>query len=65
MIALNVLHTKKGKIYPAYISKSNSNHEKQVTNDSKWKTIELSCSKKLPALLRVITSKIMVISSFF
>ena len=30
-IALTVLDTKKEKIYPAYISKHNSNHEKQVT----------------------------------
>ena len=30
-IALTVLYTKKEKIYPAYISKHNSNHEKQVT----------------------------------
>ena len=28
--ALNVLHTKKGKIYLAYVSKHNSNREKQV-----------------------------------
>ena len=30
-IALNALHTKKEKIYPAYVSKHNSNREKQVT----------------------------------
>ena len=30
-IAINLLHAKEGKIYPAYISKHNSNHEKQVT----------------------------------
>ena len=29
-IALNVLYVKKEKIYPAYISKHNSNREKQV-----------------------------------
>ena len=29
-IALNVLYAKNGKIYPAYISKQNSNREKQV-----------------------------------
>ena len=29
-IALTVLYTKKEKIYPAYISKHNSNREKQV-----------------------------------
>ena len=28
-IALNVLHTKKEKIYPAYVPKHNSNREKQ------------------------------------
>ena len=30
-IAVNVLYTKKEKIYPAYLSKNNSNFEKQVT----------------------------------
>ena len=29
-IALNVLYAKKEKIYPAYVSKNNSNREKQV-----------------------------------
>ena len=29
-IALNVLYAKKEKMYPAYVSKHNSNHEKQV-----------------------------------
>ena len=29
-IALNVLYTKKEKIYPAYVLKHNSNREKQV-----------------------------------
>ena len=29
-IAINVLHVKKEKIYPAYVSKNNSNREKQV-----------------------------------
>ena len=29
-IALNVLYAKKEKIYPAYVLKRNSNHEKQV-----------------------------------
>ena len=29
-IALNVLYAKKEKIYPAYVSKHNSNREKQV-----------------------------------
>ena len=30
MIALNVLYAKKEKIYPAYVSKHNSNSEKQI-----------------------------------
>ena len=30
-ITLNVLHAKKEKVYPAYISKHNSSREKQVT----------------------------------
>ena len=29
--ALNVLYVKKEKIYPAYVSKNNSNRKKQVT----------------------------------
>ena len=29
-IALNVLHAKKEKIYPAYVSKHTSNHKNQV-----------------------------------
>ena len=29
-IALNVLYAKKEKIYPAYVSKHNSNRDKQV-----------------------------------
>ena len=29
-IALNILYAKKEKIYPAYVSKHNSNREKQV-----------------------------------
>ena len=29
-IVLNVLYVKKGKIYPAYVSKNNSNRQKQV-----------------------------------
>ena len=29
-IALNVLYAKEEKIYPAYVSKHNSNHKKQV-----------------------------------
>ena len=50
-------------IYPVYISKHNSNYEKEIHiyfNDSKWRRMALSCSKKLSsltALLRGITSK--------
>ena len=29
-IVLNILYAKKEKIYPAYVSKHNSNHEKEV-----------------------------------
>ena len=38
-IAFNVLYAKKEKIYPAYVSKHNSNREKKVFsfNDSKWR----------------------------
>ena len=38
-IALNVLYTKKEKIYPPYVSKHNSIREKQVIlfNNSKWR----------------------------
>ena len=40
-IDLNVLHANKEKIYPAYISKHNSNYEKQVIplmvpNEEEW-----------------------------
>ena len=57
--ALNVLYAKKGKIYPAYISRHNSNREKQViflmvSNREGCHYLEL---KKLSPLLRRITSK--------
>ena len=50
--------TKKEKIYPAYVLKHNSNHEKQVVllmipNEEGWHYITI---KKLPLLLRGITS---------
>ena len=50
---------KKKKIYPAYVSKNNSNHEKQVIllmipNGDKWHYLAV---KKLSALLRGIVSK--------
>ena len=32
-IALNVLHAKKEKIYPAYVLKNSSNHQKQIEKD--------------------------------
>ena len=48
-IALNVLYLKKVKIYPAYVSKNNSNRQK--------KSVALSSSKKISALLKGITSK--------
>ena len=40
-IVLNVLYAKKEKICPAYVSKNNSNREKQVIffNDSKWRRV--------------------------
>ena len=58
-ITFNVLYSKKEKIYPAYISKHNSHCEKQIIffNDSKWRMMALSCSKRLSALFRGITSK--------
>ena len=48
-IALNVLYLKKVKIYPAYVSKNNSNRQK--------KSVAWSSSKKISALLKGITSK--------
>ena len=50
---------KKKKIYPAYVSKHNSNREKQVillmiSNGEKWHYLTL---KKFSALSRGITSK--------
>ena len=58
-IALNVLYAKKEKIYPAYVSKHNSNREKQVIllmipNGEGWHYLAV---KKLSALLRGIMSK--------
>ena len=53
-IVLNVLHAKKEKIYPAYVSKQNSNREKQVIlllipNREK---MALSCSKKIISIIK-------------
>ena len=58
-IALNGLYVKKDKIYPAYVSKHNSNREKQVIflmilNGEKRHYLAV---KKLLELLRGITSK--------
>ena len=60
-IALNVLYAKKEKIYPAYVSKHNSNREKQVIllvianrERRRWHYLAVN---KLSALLRRITSK--------
>ena len=58
-IALNVLYAKKEKIYPAYVSKHNSNREKQVIllmilNGGRWHYLAV---KKISALFRGITSK--------
>ena len=45
-IALNILYAKKEKIYPAYVSKHNSNREKQVVllmipNGKRWHYLEV------------------------
>ena len=58
-IALNVLYAKKEKLYPNYVSKCNSNREKQVSllmipNREKWHYLAV---KKLSSLVRRITSK--------
>ena len=57
--ALNVLHAKKEKMYPAYVSKNNSSREKQVillliSKVKKWLYLAV---KKLSALLRGVISK--------
>ena len=62
-IALNVFYAKKEKIYPAYVSKHNSNREKQfillmIPYGVKWHYLAV---KKLSTLLREITSNIKVI----
>ena len=56
-IAFIVLCAKKEKNVSAYVSKQNSNREKQWFNDSKCRRMVLSYSKKLSALLRIVTSK--------
>ena len=49
--------------YPIYISKNATEIMKNQSffNNSKWARTELSCSKKLSALLREITSNSVVI----
>ena len=59
-IALNVLYAKKEKNTSAYVSKTNSNHEKQVillmipNGEGRWHYLSV---KKLSALLRGVTPK--------
>ena len=58
-MALNALYAKKEKINPAYVSKQNSNREKQVTflmilNREGWNYFSV---EKLSAFLREISSK--------
>ena len=54
IIVSNVLYAKKGKIYPAYVSKHNSNREKRGYSfiDSKLKRMALSCSKKTICIIK-------------
>ena len=63
-IAVNVLCTKNEKTYPAYVLKHNSNRKKRysLNNNSfnhsfKLRKMALYFSKKIPVLLRRITSK--------
>ena len=58
-VSLNVLYVKRMYVYPAYISKHNSNYEKQIIlltilNGEGWHYLVV---KKLCALLAGITSK--------
>ena len=45
---------KKKKIYPAYVSKHNSNHKKTTYsfNDSEWKRMTLFCCKKTISIIK-------------
>ena len=56
IIALNVLYSKKINIFLVYISKNNSNHEKQIIfkffYDSKQWRMALSCSKIFICVIR-------------
>ena len=64
-IALNVLYAKKEKIYPAYVSKHNTNREKQVfllmisNREKQWHCIAV---KKLSELLRGIVIMVIFIA---
>ena len=58
-VTINILYAIKEQIYPAYVTKHNSNHEKQVfllmtLNGEGWHCLTV---KKLSALLRGIISK--------
>ena len=62
-IALNVLYLKRKKLYPAYVSKHNSDRQKQVIilmipNEEGWHYLAV---KKLSTLLTGITLNITVI----
>ena len=62
-IALNILYVKKEKVYPAYISKHNSNREKQVflfmiPNGEEWHFLII---KKISPLFKGTNQNIMVI----
>ena len=60
LIALNVLYAKKEKIYPAYVSKNNSNCEKQVILSmipNREGRSDYLAVKEISALLRGITSE--------
>ena len=60
-IALNVLYAKKEKIYPAFVSKHNSDCEKKSYsfNDFKRRKLALSCSQKTDGTIK--RNNIMVI----
>ena len=68
-IALNVLYVKKEKIYPGYVLKHNSNHEKQVIvltipNGKKWQYLAVEKEiiwAYLKKLLRGITLVIFIV----
>ena len=58
-IALNVLYAKQERIYGAcFEGKLKSWKTNYSVNDSKWRIMALSCSKKIPALLKEITPKL-------